>query len=370
MRLALFVSGLLTALALQARAEPVSFSIAAPDAKQVFLAGEMTDWDAGKRAMQRDASGTWHATLDLEPGQWLYKFVVDGQWVRDPATTDHDADGQGGQHSFVFVGTGAWTAPPGAPRGEVQVMHVQSRALGQAMTVNVYLPPGFRRGQELPVLWLLHGSEMDADQWFRTGHVERYMDHLLASGAIHPFVIVMPSGAPGRGSYDGASERFIATELPLWLASTYGLHPTRARSAVAGMSLGGYGAVALAVRHPQQVGFAAGLSGWYPPALLQEVEKARLLPTRLFLRCGGQDDLLPTNRDLVAVLTRLDAAFDYVEEPGGHSFHLWSRETAGMLEAVDAYFTRQGPVGSNIGTAAAISRLPDGKKPVSRPAPR
>ena len=337
-RFAPFVARLLTALAVEAHADPVSFSIAAPQAQHVFLAGEMTDWDAGKREMRRDASGSWRTTLELEPGQWLYKFVVDGQWVQDPATPDHDADGQGGQHSFVFVGDGPWTVPRGTPRGEVQVQQVASRELGRTMTVNVYLPPGFKRGQQLPVLWLLHGSGMDADQWFRTGHVERYMDHLLAAGTIHPFVIVMPSGARGEASYDGASERFIATELPLWLASTYGLHPTRAKSALAGMSLGGYGTVALAVRHPQQYGFGAALSGWYPPALLQEVDKAPMLPTRLFLRCGGQDHLLPTNRDLVAALKRRGVAFDYAEEPGGHTFHLWSRETATMLRAVDAYF--------------------------------
>src|SRR6185312_17528073 len=86
----------LTLAALATRAEPTTFSLAAPDAKQVFLADEMTDWDAGKKRMERDASGTWHFTLDLEPGQWIYKFVVDGQWVQDPATPDHDADGQGG----------------------------------------------------------------------------------------------------------------------------------------------------------------------------------------------------------------------------------------------------------------------------------
>ena len=329
---------LLFVMAVQARAEPTSFSIAAPTAKQVFVAGEMTDWDSGKRAMARDASGTWHATLDLEPGQWLYKFVVDGQWVPDPATPDHDADGQGGQHSFVFVGDGPWVEAPGTPRGEIQVRQVPSRELRQAMTVNVYLPPGFKRGQELPVLWLLHGSGMDADQWLRTGQIPRYMDHLLAANAIHPFVIVMPSGARGAASYDGASERFIAAELPLWLAATYGLHPGRAKSALAGMSLGGYGTVALAIRHPRQYGFGVALSGWYPPELLREVETAPMLPTKLVLRCGGQDHLLPTNRDLVAVLKRRHAPFDYAEEPGGHTFHLWSRETAAMLTSVDAYF--------------------------------
>ena len=104
--LATLAAGLMLACAPPAHAAPASFSIAAPDAGQVFLAGEMTDWDAGKVAMQRDENGTWHTALDLEPGQWLYKFVVDGQWVQDPATPDHDADGQGGQHSFMFVGDG------------------------------------------------------------------------------------------------------------------------------------------------------------------------------------------------------------------------------------------------------------------------
>ena len=338
MRLLPLLAAALLALALSARAEPVTFSLAAPDARQVFVAGEMTDWDAGKREMQRDASGTWYVTLDLEPGQWLYKFVVDGRWVQDPATPDHDADGQGGQHSFVFVGDGPWVLAPGTPRGEIQVRQVPSRELGRTMTVNVYLPPGFRPGQALPALWLLHGSGMDADQWARTGQVQRYMDHLIAAQAIRPFVIVMPSGERGESSYDGASERFIATELPLWLASTYGLHPGRAKTAVAGMSLGGYGTVALAVRHPRQYGFGVALSGWYPSSLLTEVDKAPTLPAKLVLRCGGQDRLLPTNRDLVAVLKRRQATFDYAEEPGGHTFHLWSRETAAMLTAVDAYF--------------------------------
>ena len=96
--------------------------------------------------------------------------------------------------------------------------------------------------------------------------------------------------------------------------------------------------MALAVRHPQQYGFGAALSGWYPLSLLQELDKAPLLPARLFLRCGAQDRLLPRNRALVAALKRRDVAFDYLEEPGGHTFHLWSRETGPMLQAVDAYF--------------------------------
>ena len=96
--------------------------------------------------------------------------------------------------------------------------------------------------------------------------------------------------------------------------------------------------MALAVRHPQQYGFGAALSGWYPPELLREIDSAGVLPTRLFLCCGGQDHLLKTNRDLVAELKKRGVPFDYSEEPGGHTFHLWSRKTEAMLAAVDAYF--------------------------------
>ena len=333
-----YTAGLLIALVAQAHADPTTFSLAAPQARQVFLAGEMTNWDDGKRAMQRDAGGVWRVTLDLEPGEWLYKFVVDGQWVQDPATSDHDADGRGGQHSYRFVGDGPWTVLPGAARGQVRVHRVDSKELGQAMTVNVYLPPGYRPDRPYPVLWLLHGGDMDADQWFKTAHVERYLDHLLATGTVHPFVVVMPSG--GKEPYDGASDRFISRELPEWLAATYGLHPGKSRSALAGMSSGGYGTVALGTRHPGQYGFGYALSGWYPPALLKEVADAPVLPGQLVIRCGSQDRLLALNRELVQTLKRRNASFDYREDPGAHTFHLWSRQTAEMLTAVDSYFER------------------------------
>jgi hypothetical protein len=94
-----------------ARADTVQFALHAPRARQVFLAGEMTDWDKGKQAMTRDADGVWRLSVTLAPGQWIYKFVVDGRWVHDPGTSEHDADGRGGQHSFVFVGEGPWMAP-------------------------------------------------------------------------------------------------------------------------------------------------------------------------------------------------------------------------------------------------------------------
>lgn len=150
-------------------AKAVRFELDRPAATQVSLAGEMTEWDKGKIPMSKSADGKWQTVTELSPGQWLYKFVVDGQWIADPATGDNDADGNGGRHSFVFVGPGPWRDNGNIPHGRVETTMLPSAAWGKAMKVNVYLPPGFHKSKRYPVLLLPHGAGMDADQWYRTG---------------------------------------------------------------------------------------------------------------------------------------------------------------------------------------------------------
>jgi len=64
----------------------IRFSIEAPGAKNVLLAGDFTDWEAHARKMRRirRGSGTFAATVALPPGTYQYKFLVDGEWFEDP----------------------------------------------------------------------------------------------------------------------------------------------------------------------------------------------------------------------------------------------------------------------------------------------
>jgi 1,4-alpha-glucan branching enzyme len=64
----------------------VRFRLDAPGAKKVLLAGDFTDWEAQARPMRRSkARGSTFATsIALEPGDYQYKFIVDGCWVQDP----------------------------------------------------------------------------------------------------------------------------------------------------------------------------------------------------------------------------------------------------------------------------------------------
>ncbi|MEN3043758.1 MAG: glycogen-binding domain-containing protein [Candidatus Hydrothermales bacterium] len=62
---------------------PIKFKIKAPDARSVFLAGDFTDWEKGALKMEKRGD-FWEIEVDLEPGRYEYKFIVDGSWVNDP----------------------------------------------------------------------------------------------------------------------------------------------------------------------------------------------------------------------------------------------------------------------------------------------
>ena len=52
----------------------------APDGREVFLAGDFNDWNPRELAMNKRDEGTWTLCLDLHPGRYEYKFVMDGGW--------------------------------------------------------------------------------------------------------------------------------------------------------------------------------------------------------------------------------------------------------------------------------------------------
>ena len=60
------------------------FSLDAPQAKEVFLAGDFNDWNKEKHPLKKNAKEVWEKTAMLFPGRYEYKFLVDGQWESDP----------------------------------------------------------------------------------------------------------------------------------------------------------------------------------------------------------------------------------------------------------------------------------------------
>lgn len=80
----------------------IRFSLIAPDASNVSVAGDFNAWDATCHSLKKKNNGQWEKSLNLPPGAYQYKFVVDGQWRLDPGN-DQACDNEFGTRNNVLV---------------------------------------------------------------------------------------------------------------------------------------------------------------------------------------------------------------------------------------------------------------------------
>jgi putative tributyrin esterase len=244
-----------------------------------------------------------------------------------------------------------------------------SAALGRSMRYRVILPEGYgTSGRRYPTLYLLHGLWGAYDNW------ETHTDIFLHS---RPFdlIIVMPEGedswyTDSQGEPKDKFETYIVKDLVDHIDKTYRTLQTRHGRAIAGLSMGGYGALKFGLKFPDEFSFVGSFSGalaaGQDPAFIMApdtnvgqrfrtiygaagsktraendifalVEKAKLegLPF-FYLDCGADDGFLDVNRQFVALLQKKKVAYEYREGPGAHAWDYWDRQVRGMLAVLAA----------------------------------
>jgi 1,4-alpha-glucan branching enzyme len=82
------------------RSKSVTFTYHAPEATEVFLAGEFNNWDTRSLPMKQDKAGVWRTTIKLLPGRYEYKFFVDNVWAEDVSGLETTPNPLG-THNFV-----------------------------------------------------------------------------------------------------------------------------------------------------------------------------------------------------------------------------------------------------------------------------
>ena len=240
---------------------------------------------------------------------------------------------------------------------------VASAALGREMKYRVLLPSGYDGTlQRYPVLYLLHGLTGDYKDWSTRTNLAEYSKTV-------PLIIVMPDG--GNSWYtnagDGSSkfEDYIATELPADVVQKYRTINSRYGRAIAGLSMGGYGALKLALKRPAQFSVAGSFSGAhgvtregelegrigaaeserlgkiFGPAgsstrkendvfTLAAAQRPQTAPY-IYIDCGTADGLITSNRQVVEALSKSGAAYEYHEVAGSHSWDYWDRRVREFL---------------------------------------
>jgi len=83
--------------------KPTGFKLYAPQAKKVNLTGSFNNWDAKVLAAKKDSRGNWAVKVNLKPGRYEYKFVVDGSWLNDPRCTSYVVNPFGTQNCVIEV---------------------------------------------------------------------------------------------------------------------------------------------------------------------------------------------------------------------------------------------------------------------------
>lgn len=228
---------------------------------------------------------------------------------------------------------------------------VKSRALGRRADVSVYIQSAARGATDLPIVVLLHGVYGSHWAWALKGGAHFTVARLVEEGALPPVALLMPSdGLWGDGSgyvkhADHDAERWIIDEVPALARTIIPACSVCSPLLVAGLSMGGFGALRLAGKYPQRIAAAAGLSsvtdaaqfdvlmeenrdGWSDDPSERSVlaalaSAAGPLPP-LRIDCGLDDPYLEANRGLHGALQAAGIAHQYAESPGGHDWQYWS----------------------------------------------
>ena len=81
----------------------VRFVLALDGTHTVAVAGSFNGWSASSHSMVRDGRGLWTLLVPLPPGEYLFMYVVDGEWISPPIAEDYVDDGFGAQNGIVVV---------------------------------------------------------------------------------------------------------------------------------------------------------------------------------------------------------------------------------------------------------------------------
>ncbi len=224
-------------------------------------------------------------------------------------------------------------------------------------------PPQKRKGLPMKALFLLHGYTGAADNW---------VPERLAT--LYNFAIVMPNGENGFW-IDGLStghryDAFLGVELVDYVRKTFRLALRAEDTCVMGLSMGGFGALHVALAHPDRFGAAAALSSalivhgiahmkpgdenpvanyeYYrecfgdletveqsrnnPEVLVDEILAKGLPMPRILMACGTEDFLLENNRQFHAFLEQRGVEHRYFESPGSHDTAFWDEYAVKMVD--------------------------------------
>ncbi|NOY38352.1 MAG: esterase family protein [Chlorobi bacterium] len=245
---------------------------------------------------------------------------------------------------------------------------MNSKLMKAPVKFAIYLPPGYETdNRSYPVLYLLHGYTDDETGWIQFGEAPRIADEEISNGDAPPMIIVMPDGGVTWYMNDYQektpwADMFIKEFIP-YIESNYRIRVKREFRAIAGLSMGGFGALHLAMRntglfatcvamsagiytdeeitamrddsYENVFGFLIGTGlkdkvrlndtwkKFNPLHILDEIPKEDINKVRWYIDCGDDDFLYKGNSALHVKMRDLGINHEYRVRNGKHEWAYW-----------------------------------------------
>lgn len=254
--------------------------------------------------------------------------------------------------------------------GRVDTLEIYSPSMRKAIRCVIITPDQYTvQGKPYPVLYLLHGWSGNYSGWLKDApqlqqHADTYqMLVICPDGGYDSWYLNSPVDSTVR------YETHITQEVVPFIDYYYHTRKEPGGRAIAGLSMGGHGALYLGARHPELFGAAGSMAGgldlrpfknnnwdlegvlgnpgshwdnWEHCSAVNLVEQIKANQLQLIIDCGVEDFFLETNRDMHQRLLKAGVGHEYTERPGGHSGAYWGSAVDFQVLFFDKYFRSTG----------------------------
>ncbi len=330
----------------------VTLRIKAQEAQKVSVVGDCIE-NGHADLTQQD--GLWSYTTKVLPAElYNYRFYVDGAEVQDAGNIERSRDVRSFMSTFIVSkeegDCGYLYQNHNVDHGDVAHVWYDSPRLGMKRRMSIYTPPGYDKGKDFPVLYLLHGAGGDEEAWLTLGRTAQIMDNLIALGKAKPMIVVMPNGnaSDDAGPLESGiknKERPKTTyeesfaDIMDYVQSHYKVRKGADNTALCGLSMGGYHTFRISMLNPGTFGYIGLYSAAvrldrsqksfeeqladHPEAAAQLKAVFDAKPHLYWIAIGKEDFLYQQNVALRQYLDKKQYRYEYFENEGGHIWRNW-----------------------------------------------
>ena len=240
---------------------------------------------------------------------------------------------------------------------------IKSQAMNKEVPVTVILPNAYHSMESMPVVYLLHGYGDNHSAWDVKGNTGVLADQ-------YNVILVMPDGGKSSWYWDSPVdptynyETFVSIELIKYIDSHYKTKADRSARAITGLSMGGHGAMYLAIRHQELFGAAGSTSGgvdirpfpknwdmalrlgkiednpenWENYTVTNMVHMLKPNALKIIIDCGSEDFFYKVNCEFHDKLMEAKIPHDFYIRPGVHNWDYWRNSIQYQVLFFNNYF--------------------------------